>query len=182
VCAARFVSIKNHKTLVRAFAKVSEEIPRARLILAGDGPQRSAVEMLVESLELRDKIQFVGSVSRDRVYELYAGADAFVIASYAEGFCVAAVEALAAGLPIIASDVPALREVLDDAALFADPDDPDSFKMQLKKVLTTPDLAAQLSTNGSKRSKKFSLEQAAHEYLNIYMQVGTRTDSRANLI
>jgi glycosyltransferase involved in cell wall biosynthesis len=168
VCAARFVPVKNHETLVRAFARVRAESPDARLVLAGDGPRRPAVESLAAEIDIEDAVRFVGSVSRERVYELYAGADAFAIASRAEGFCVAAVEAMAAGLPVVASDIPVFHEVLGDAAAFADPTDPDAFGARLGEVLTVPDQATRLGEASVERSESFRIERATREYAAVY--------------
>ncbi|MFC6864701.1 glycosyltransferase family 4 protein [Halomicroarcula sp. GCM10025817] len=171
VCAARFVPVKNHQTLVRAFGRLLEDHPTARLVLAGDGPRRPAIESLVADLRVEDAVRFVGSVSRERVYELYAGADAFAIASRAEGFCVAAVEALAAGLPVVASDIPVFHEVLGDAAAFADPDDPGAFGARLAEMLTASDRAAQLGNASVERAEQFRIERTAREYAAVYNDV-----------
>jgi glycosyltransferase involved in cell wall biosynthesis len=171
VCAARFAPVKNHETLVRAFARTLTEVPDAQLILAGNGPRRPAVESLVADLDIEDAVRFVGSVPRERVYELYAGADAFAIASRAEGFCVAAVEAMAAGLPVLVSDIPVFHEVLGDAAAFADPADPATFADRLDDVLTAPDLAERLGDAGTRRAEKFRIERTVREYAAVYDDV-----------
>lgn len=171
VCAARFVPIKNHGTLVRAFARTLADVPDARLVLAGDGPRRPAIESLVANLDIHERVRFVGSVPRERVYELYAGADAFAIASRAEGFCVAAVEAMAAGLPVVATDIPVFQEVLGDAAAFADRTDADAFGARLTAVLTTPELATRLGEAGADRAERFRIERTAREYASVYDDV-----------
>ncbi|WP_415380088.1 glycosyltransferase family 4 protein [Halosimplex sp. TS25] len=168
VCAARFAPVKNHETLVRAFAQTLTDVPDAQLVLAGDGPRRPAVESLVADLDIKDAVRFVGSVPRECVYELYAGADAFAVASRAEGFCVAAVEAMAAGLPVVASDIPVFHEVLGEAAALVDPTDPAAFGSQLGDVLTMPDLAAQLGDASAERAEAFRIERTAREYAAVY--------------
>lgn len=172
VCAARFVPIKDHETLIRAFSDTYETIPGALLVLIGDGPQLAEMKTLASHLGIRNAVRFTGNLSRQRVYELFAGADAFVIASRAEGFCVAAAEAMAANLPVVASDIPALREVLGGAAVFAKPGRPESFSEKLKMLLTTPELQNELTEKGVNRASEcFQISQTARRYASIYSDI-----------
>jgi glycosyltransferase involved in cell wall biosynthesis len=102
---------KDHATLLRAMQKVVRAIPSARLWLVGDGSLRKTLEGMKDSLGLADSVQFLGS--RRDVPALLGQSDVFVLSTTAdEGFGTVLVEAMASGLPIVASDVPACREVL----------------------------------------------------------------------
>ena len=111
VMVATLEAHKDHATLLRAMPEVVRAIPSARLWLVGDGSLRATLEGLRNSLKLQDSVQFLGSC-RD-VPALLGQSDAFVLSTTAdEGFGTVLIEAMAAGLPIVASDVPACREVL----------------------------------------------------------------------
>ena len=100
VMVARFTSFKDHQTIVRAFAEL--DIP-ARLQLVGDGPTRAATERLVDKLNIRDRVAFSGD--RNDVTQLLCRADIFVLASRLDNLPISILEAMRAGLPVIASDV-----------------------------------------------------------------------------
>jgi glycosyltransferase involved in cell wall biosynthesis len=117
---ARIVSVgrleddKDPSTLMRAFAVAASSEPRLRLDLIGDGPDRSKVEALVESLGLRSRVTLYGTLGRAEVAEKLVGATAFVLASRVETFCVAAAEALCCGIPVVMPAVGAIPEMVGD--------------------------------------------------------------------
>jgi glycosyltransferase involved in cell wall biosynthesis len=109
---ARLDPIKDHETLLRAFAKLSSRYPDARLWLIGDGSLTGYLLDLSQDLKLGDRVNFWGN--RSDVPALLARMDVFAFSTtQAEGFGIALAEAMAAGVPVVASDVPACREVLD---------------------------------------------------------------------
>ncbi len=119
----RLTEQKNQDVLIRALARV----PSARLVIAGDGPERPDYAALAAELGVTDRLHMLGDVSRRDVADLLAAADLFVFPSVWETFGLAAVEAAMAGVPIVAADLPVLREVLSAnggaAATFAPPSD-----------------------------------------------------------
>ncbi len=116
--APRFVHVSNFRPvkrvpdLVAAFAAVRAELPHAELTLVGDGPERSRAESLARSLGLGASVRFLGR--QDALTELLSGAAAFVLPSETESFGVAALEAMACGVPVVATDVGGLPEVVVD--------------------------------------------------------------------
>jgi glycosyltransferase involved in cell wall biosynthesis len=112
---ARLDPIKDQATLIRAFAEVAKEHPQAELWLIGDGERAWELCDLAAAEGVADRVVFWGS--RRDVPELLGQMDVFAFStSCDEGFGIALIEAMAAGLPVIASDVPACREVLDEGA------------------------------------------------------------------
>jgi glycosyltransferase involved in cell wall biosynthesis len=107
VMVARFTSFKDHETIVRAFAEL--KIP-AHLQLVGDGPTRAATERLVDELDVRDRVEFTGD--RNDVTQLLCRADVFVLASKLDNLPISILEAMRAGLPVIASDVGGISELV----------------------------------------------------------------------
>ncbi|HJL70198.1 MAG TPA: glycosyltransferase, partial [Anaerolineales bacterium] len=110
VCVARLTEQKGHRWLLSAFRAVLDEFPQAALLLLGDGPLRAPLERLAAKLGLRERVRFAGW--RTDVSALLPGADLFVLASEWEGFGLVLLEAMAAALPIVATRVGAIPEVV----------------------------------------------------------------------
>jgi glycosyltransferase involved in cell wall biosynthesis len=135
VMVARLEEAKDHESVIRAVSELRREGMRVRLNLIGDGPRRSELQNLVERLGLGDAVSFQG-IRRD-VPEIMASADAVVLATHTEGFPNVLIEAMAVGVPVVASDIPPCREVLDRGRrgwLFP-PSDPCELANVLRAVL-----------------------------------------------
>jgi glycosyltransferase involved in cell wall biosynthesis len=104
---ARFAPVKDHPTLLRAFANLH---PGPCLRLVGDGPLRQDCERLAHELGIGDRVEFLGD--RDDIPRLLASSDVFVLASKYEMLPLSVLEAMRAGLPVIASDVGGMRETI----------------------------------------------------------------------
>jgi glycosyltransferase involved in cell wall biosynthesis len=119
----RLTDQKNQEVLIQALVRV----PTARLVIAGGGPRRAEYEALAARIGVADRLHLLGDVTRDDIADLLAASDLFVFPSVWETFGLAAVEAAMAGLPIVAADLPVLREVLSSdhgaAAVFVAPSD-----------------------------------------------------------
>ncbi len=105
---------KGLKYLLQAMAVVVREEPQARLLLAGDGPERRALQRLASELGLADRIEFAGEVAHEQVPAILARMDVFAMPSTWEGFGVAALEAEAMELPVVASNVHGIPDVVED--------------------------------------------------------------------
>jgi glycosyltransferase involved in cell wall biosynthesis len=104
---------KDHATILNSIPTIMEAIPDFKLLLVGDGTLRSELEQLVDVLSIRGAVELLGT--RNDVPELLGSADLFVLSTTAqEGLGTVIIEALAAGLPVIATDVPACRELLQN--------------------------------------------------------------------
>lgn len=101
---ARFQAVKDHAMLVRAFARLARQEPRARLVLAGSGPLERAVRRQCRREGVGDRVLFLGEVEYGDLPSVYAGADIKVISSFYESFCFAALEAMSMGLPLVVTD------------------------------------------------------------------------------
>lgn len=169
VTAARLVPVKNFETLIRALAY----LPEGRLKIMGDGPCRSALEALAEKEGVSGRVEFLGFLQdREAVYREMAGAGIFVLASRAEGFCVAAAEAMAVGLPVLVSDLPVFYEVVGEAGVYADPTSPRAFAEGVKALQADPKRADQLGSENLQRVRSaFTLEKTAQGYAEAYAQV-----------
>jgi glycosyltransferase involved in cell wall biosynthesis len=161
---------KGQTYLVRAFDAVSERRPHVVLLLVGPrGNLSAAIDARIARSLNRDRIRTLGH--RDDVGDLLAAADLFVLPSMYEGFPGAAIEAMALGLPIVASNLPTLCEVVDDGAsgLLVPPRDPDRLAQAMGRLVDTPDLARRLGDHGRERFlTRLTAEQSHRRMIELY--------------
>ena len=170
----RFIDQKNYQRLVQAFAQVVDQSEReCRLVLVGDGDKREIIEKEVSRLGVEEQVVLTGEVNRDTVYAALHAFDLFIVPSLWEGFCNAAVEAMTAGLPIVCSDIPTLREVVGDVAVYANPERPESFTRAIGTLLEE-DEGGRKKRGENARSRaleRYSVERTAKGYVESYLQV-----------
>lgn len=156
---------KNIPRLVESFARFCKLSPEHnfQLVLAGKpGVGYERVLRLVRQYQLEQDILVTGWVDEEKLQQLYCHAAAFVMPSLYEGFGIPIVEAMHAGLPIVASDIPALREVGDAVPLFCDPTSVASLSDALARVVTMPPSErASRITKGKARATQFSWRATA---------------------
>jgi glycosyltransferase involved in cell wall biosynthesis len=176
--AGRLVDQKNHATLLRAFERVLEQHPETTLVIVGDGPLSDDLKSIAKELGIQDSVVFTGYLPRrEDVYSVLKQSTIAVFSSWYEGFCVAAVEAMAAGLPIVVSDIEVLHEVVGDPGIFADPNDPVGFAEAISDVLQHPQKRERLAHEAKDRARsKFSLKRTAHRYSKVYNEVAERSN------
>jgi glycosyltransferase involved in cell wall biosynthesis len=159
---------KGHDIALRAFAAVAREDERARLLVVGDGPERARLERLRARLSLGERAVFTGQ--RRDVPEILSAADCLVAASRYEGFGLAVAEGMAAGVPVVASRVDSIPELIEDGVtgLLVPPGDADALARAVARVLGDPELARFLGARARERvSERFTLSRMlrAHEEL-----------------
>jgi glycosyltransferase involved in cell wall biosynthesis len=148
------VPMKGLMPLLEALAKVRTERDDVELVIIGQPRSRSAIPALIDRLGLRDVVRFVSGVTTERIVELYAEADVAVVPSLYEGFCLPAVEAMACGVPIVATTGGALPEVVGrdgETGLLVPPGDVDALAGQLLRALGDADLRARVGAAGRAR-------------------------------
>jgi colanic acid/amylovoran biosynthesis glycosyltransferase len=146
----RMSRIKGVDVLLQAFARARDAAPGARLILVGDGDQRARLERMTHDLGLDDAAEFPGFLSQDEVRARLAGADVLALASFAEGVPVVLMEAQAAGVPVIASRIAGIEElVVDGVTGFVCPaGDVATVADRLGRLLRDPGLRASMGAAG----------------------------------
>ena len=146
--------------------------PDTSLVLAGPtGWGDDPAQALIDRLGLAGRVSLPGFVAESSKAALLTGASAFLFPSLGEGFGLPALEAMACGVPVVASDRPSLPEVVGDAGLLVDPDDHDALGAQLARVLTEPGLGEELGRRGSSRAASFTWERTAAETAAVYREV-----------
>ncbi|HEX4869005.1 MAG TPA: glycosyltransferase family 1 protein [Acidimicrobiales bacterium] len=153
---------KNLPTLVRAFDLLAAEDADLRLVVAGpDGWGVEAYEAAVAACAHADRVVRVGFVSEEARGSLLAGAAAVAVPSHYEGFGLSAAEAMAAGVPVVASDRGSHPEVVGDAGLLVPADDEHALADALRRVLTDAALDADLRARGPARAARFTWPRTA---------------------
>lgn len=166
---ARLDSIKNHALLLRAAARMAQSnLPPWELWLVGEGPQRSELEALVAQLGIADLVKLLGA--RNDVPELLGQLDLFAFCTTrAEGFGIAMIETMAAGVPVVASDVPACREVLrggQDGVLVAANEE--AWASALTRLMSDAELRASLGARGVEVAReRFSSTHCGQRYFSL---------------
>jgi glycosyltransferase involved in cell wall biosynthesis len=120
------------------------------LRLAGDGSMRVQLEALAKALHLSDKITFLGFINEKQIAEELQQADIFVLTSYVEGVPVSAMEAMAVGVPVVATNVGGTSELIQEgiSGLLVRPSDVDTVYAALRKLITNFDLRMSIAKNG----------------------------------
>jgi glycosyltransferase involved in cell wall biosynthesis len=161
---------KNVGLLVDAFARwaASTDLPH-RLVLAGPaGWLEDEAAVLAPARPLGDRVRTVGRVGDPALRALYRGADLFAFPSRHEGFGIPVLEAMAQGTPVLAADIPALREVAGDAARLLSPDDPDAWVDALDELLHDAAERARLGAAGRERAQQYSWTRCAEATRAVY--------------
>ena len=169
---ARFHAVKDHATAIRAFARVAESLPQARLVLVGDGDLRGTIEEMVGQRGLTGRVTFLGV--REDVASLLPLGDVFLLSSLSEGISVTLLEAMAAKLPIVATQVGGNPEVVDHGrnGLLSPRGDDVALANNLLMVLRDPVMRARLGEAGRNRLLKLFTQKQMHQaYARIYAQM-----------
>ena len=157
---------KNLHGLIEAFARVDGDYG---LVLAGDQEDfRAALEQQVAMLGLGKSVAFPGRVTDAELAALYGAALAYAFVSRREGFGLPGLEAMAAGVPVVAASAGSLPEVYGEAARYCDPLDLDSIAAALTEIATNEELRTRLVALGRQRAAEFSWTRTAEQTLDVY--------------
>jgi len=162
---ARIDKLKGHRYLLEAAAMV----PEAVFLLAGDGTERADFEMLAKELKVDNRVVFLGH--RDDVPELLDICDVFVLPSLLEGLPLSILEAMAASIPVIATDIPGVNEIIRNGenGLLVPPADACVLAERISLLLSDKTLAKRLAASGKERVRQeFSAKKMAANVTGIY--------------
>lgn len=167
---------KDHATLVRAFAGLAADRPDLTLVLTGGpGPAEGELAAAVRSSGVGDQVRRTGRIPWSDLDALYALATVVAVPSRFEGFGAPALEAMAAGAPLVASDSTALPWVVGDGGLLVPPGDVAAWTNTLASVIDHPDEQSRLAAAGRERAAAFSWERAATALADGYRLAATST-------
>lgn len=160
---------KNIARLFEAFANLRKSHSNLFLVIAGKRQWQTAeIDATFQRLELEQAVHFTGYVADEDLPALYSAAKMFVFPSLYEGFGLPPLEAMACGTPVITANSSSLPEVVEDAALLIDPYDVAALTKAMQRVLTEPELAAELRAKGLIQAQKFTWARTAQETVHLY--------------
>lgn len=163
----RFSEQKNHEMLLKSYKKVLIKHKNLKLNLIGDGEKREEIENIARTLDISRHISFLGLKST--VYDFLNEADIFILPSRWEGMPITIIEAMASALPIVATNVGGIPDMIKDnySGLLVDVDE-DRLAEALNELITKYDKREKFGRNAVKESEKFSSQRMANEYVKIY--------------
>jgi glycosyltransferase involved in cell wall biosynthesis len=166
----RLTSQKGFDDLIRAYPKIRRSVPNARFLVVGDGYMRGELEALAEREEVKGATTFAGFVSDPDLVDAVKASDVIVVPSRFEPFGIIALEAMAAGVPVVVSKVGGLAEIVDDSVdgLEVEPNNPDSIADATARVLSDRALASELAAKAKEKVTQFSWESSAMKTLGAY--------------
>ncbi|AEH07155.1 glycosyltransferase family 4 protein [Methanothermococcus okinawensis] len=170
----RLVYQKGVEYLIRATPKILEQHPNSKIVIAGSGDMRGYLEDLAFQLGCRDKILFLGFVGGDMLKKLFKSADVAVIPSVYEPFGIVALEAMAAGAPVVASSVGGLKEIIqhEHNGVLVYPKNPDSIAWGVNKVLSDEGFKEWIVNNAKHDVyTKYSWDVVANRTVDVYNKV-----------
>ncbi len=164
--------IQNRKNTLNALRALELLPPQYRLVLAGGtGYGGETVPEYIRSKGLERRVLLLGHVPAERLVELYQAADVFLFPSLEEGFGLPVLEAMAWGVPVVASRASSLPEVGGDAALYADPLDPADIAAKVSRAGEDAALREEMIAKGAARAQSFPWRRTAEETLRVYEEV-----------
>lgn len=169
---ARLHTLKDHQTALRTLNELRRFVPRARLLIVGDGDERRCIENTIEELSLTDHVRVAGS--RSDVSSLLAASDVFLLTSISEGIPLTIIEAMAAGLPVVSTAVGGIPEMIDDGrtGFLAEAGDHSSLAASLGHLYQSPMLRQIIARAGRDTAQRqFSLQGMLNGYTQLYQEV-----------
>lgn len=169
---------KDQATLIKAYNLLVRRTGiRHSLVLAGavvDRPYYEKLQHMVECEGLQGRVQFLGEVPYAQLPCLYRQADLFVLPSLAETFGHPLVEAMASDVPVVATDLPVMREICGGGACYFRPSDPQDLAQKMSLLLENPGLAKQIREAGIQRAQNFSWQKTALETARLLSEVASK--------
>lgn len=165
--------------VLRAFATIQKSIPEARLIIAGDGPERTSLEELARDLKLQNA-EFVGRVGHERIVELYDSTDIFLNGSEIDNQPLSLLEAFACGLPVVTTDAGGIPDMVvpEKTALVVPRGEYEQLAASALRLLVNPVLAQSIIEEALEECRKYRWEAVRDQWLNLYHELVAGSGAR----
>lgn len=167
-----FQDVKNHKGLLEAFSIFNKKHPSSHLYLIGYGTLQEAMELLANQLEIESSVTFLGMQSN--VHKYISAMDMLVLPSKYEGMPMTLIEAMGSGMPIVATRVGGIPDMLDDDSAILIPVETLAIAEAFEKYYLSEDLRKLHGMAALKRATRFSVETMASNYLRVYVGGGNK--------
>jgi L-malate glycosyltransferase len=176
--ASRVTKRKGLEYLIQAIQKLAPKYPNLFLKIAGEGDEKENLERMVKNLGLEEKIEFLGRIAREETAPYYQEASIFVLPSLNEGMSNAMLEALATGLPLVATDTGGTKELVEDGenGFIIKMKDSDDIAEKIEKLFNDGGLRERMGAASRKKAETMSWEKAAKKYIEIYFKIKELTD------
>ena len=174
----RLAQVKGHGVLLEALARLRERGVDAELTIVGDGPKREALEEFAREIGLAEVVRFTGAIGQDEIAAHYESADVFAHASFAEGIPVVLMEAMNHRLPVVATRVMGVGELVRDGenGLLVRPARADLFADALERLAADPDLRARMGAEGARTvSAEFDVRASAARMRELFERYAAAT-------
>lgn len=165
---------KNLPFLIESYAKIKNNLPGIKLVLVGNKNAHNAdreITLAVERNNLSQDVYFPGYIEEEDKPAIYALAYVFAFPSLYEGFGIPVLEAFSLQVPVLASDIPSLREIGSNAIYYANPSNLDEFSKALYDISINKDIRNGLIGSGNKRAELFSWEKTARKLMEIFNNI-----------
>ncbi len=164
----RFRAEKGNRYLIEAMPEIHEAHPEVVCVLFGEGPLRAELEKLATDLHVQQQVLFPGFVSD--IYNAYYMFDVIVIPSVSEGFGLALVEAMAAGRPVVASQVGGMKDIIEDGktGLFVPPADAGAIAQAVNRYFDDDTMAAHISASAREQSHQYDIHHIVRMFEQLY--------------
>lgn len=171
--ASRITARKGLKYLIFALNKLVSKYPQLFLRIMGEGNEQANLEALVGKLNLKNNVEFIGRVPREKTAPYYQEASLFVLPSLNEGMSNAMLEALASGLPIVATDTGGTKELVKDGenGMIIKMKDADDIAQKIEKMITDEKLRNEMGRKSRELAENMSWEKVAKEYYSLYLKI-----------
>lgn len=171
ISVGRLAPEKNWFTLIQATALVLKEYPQFRLVLIGDGPDRKFLEGLTTELGIRKRVTFTGSIDFSETPSYLKASNIFGFASVTETQGLATLEAMAAGLPIVAVNASGTRDLLKNGQQgYLVDNSAEALAKGIKKLLSSPERMQKFAQAASKKAQLFNIDTLTNQLLDVYEQ------------
>jgi len=173
----RLTPQKGFDDLIRAYPAIRRAVPESRLVIVGDGHMRTELESIADQEHVREVTTFTGFISDGELVEALRSSDVVVVPSRFEPFGIIALEAMAAGVPLVVSRVGGLKEIVDDSmdGIEVEPNNPSAIAEATIRILSDKELASRLAARGEEKVKSYSWENVAKRTLGVYQDAARRT-------
>jgi glycosyltransferase involved in cell wall biosynthesis len=169
------IARKGFDVALRAMARLARQSSNAHLIVIGDGPQKRSLTLLAQTLGITEQVHFIGLLEPDRVRHQLMQSDVFILPSHSEGRPNVVLEAMAVGVPVIASDIDGVREIIrheHSGLLFPDGDD-EQLGACLKRLRNDPAMGRRMADNARQwlKDQNLTWTSTSRKYAELYRQV-----------
>lgn len=167
VTVGRLSAVKNQQMMLRAFSAFLAKGHAAKLLILGKGEAEEKLKTLSADLGIRDRVEFAGYVSN--VEDYLVRADVFLLSSHYEAQPLSILEAMAAGLPVISTDVGGVSDIVTDNGILIPADDADAMAQAMEKLYTQRDLREKMAACAAKNVQRFDLQNTVAGYERLYL-------------